>query len=70
MMKMWTLFLYGITAESLGIMLTFYGRDVLQMTLTYCLVLAMSKLVLPRRGVVSRAPMPASATVARGTSGH
>ncbi|MDB6008666.1 MAG: hypothetical protein JWL65_916 [Gammaproteobacteria bacterium] len=70
MMKMWTLFLYGITAESLGIMLTFYGRDVLQMTLTYCLVLAMSNLLLPRRGAASRAPMPTNAAAARGTSGH
>jgi hypothetical protein len=53
MMQMWPLFLYGITAESLGVMFTFYARDVFQMTLVYCLVLAIAKLLLPRRGGVS-----------------
>jgi hypothetical protein len=50
MMKIWTLFLYGITAESFGVMFTFYARDVLQMIVLYCLVLGIANLLLPRRG--------------------
>jgi len=49
MMRLWTLFLYGITAESFGVMCTFYARDVAQMILLYSLVLGIASLLLRRR---------------------
>ncbi len=41
MMKLWELFVYGITAESIGKMFTFIVRECFQMILIYLLVSGM-----------------------------
>lgn len=56
MMKIWQLFIYGITSESLGVMFTFIVREFLQMVLIYLLVLALATAILHRKQAATAAP--------------
>jgi hypothetical protein len=49
MMKIWQLFIYGITADSFEAIEIFICREVPQMIAIYCIILGLSKLFLPNR---------------------